>query len=301
MKRMVFALLSVILCILVVAPVTAYAATYGISDTDITVTVDDTQWYVFTRDNLENNPEMEEVGVSVQQMRSVFDLNDAYMDAFVSYNDGDYIELFVIKRVVDVGAANLSNYTDEEVLDLGKVISEEKDVDDYSVYQNEYKFVKLISRDKGPDNNTYYLCEYITIVNRDVYILKFQSLSEFGAAKSAQIKSIVDSVKFNVDTSIKEDAKRDSDKSVLIGTLVGAAGGAAIGGIFGLINKALSRKKKKPDTNAPDNYALLNGEPYTAPDGFVKPEGYDESAGCVKPEGYIESEGCVRPDEYSKK
>lgn len=294
MKQIAAFLFCLTLCVFAVAPAAAYAETYKPADTDITVTIDDTLWYVFTRDNIENNPELEEVGGSVEQMRKIFDINDAYIDAFVIGDDGDFLELIVVKKEAGSGVANLSNYSDELVADLAKEISGMQSIDDYSVYQNNgYKFVRLETVSTASDNITYNLCEYFTIVNRYVYSLKFQSVSKFNDEKYAMVKKIVDSVEFDVDETLKEDVERGvSVGKVALWAIVGAIGGGAVGGIIGF---AVDRKKKAAKRASEEKAAMLNGAPYAGNDGFVKPEDYVESGGPVKPEGYDEADGFAKP------
>ena len=299
MKQIAAFIFCLTLCVLAVAPAAAYAETYKPADTDITVTIDDTLWYVFTRDNIENNPELEEVGGSVEQMRKIFDINDAYIDAFVIGDDGDFLELIVVKKEAGSGVANLSNYSDELVADLAKEISGMQSIDDYSVYRNNgYKFVRLETVSTASDNITYNLCEYFTIVNRYVYSLKFQSVSKFNDEKYAMVKKIVDSVEFDVDETLKEEAKRGvSVGKVALWAIVGAIGGGAVGGIIGF---AVDRKKKAAKRASEEKAAMLNGVPYAGNDGFVKPEDYVESGGPVKPEGYDEADGFAKPDGRSE-
>lgn len=299
MKQIAAFLFCLTLCVLAVAPAAAYAETYKPADTDITVTIDDTLWYVFTRDNIENNPELEEVGGSVEQMRKIFDINDAYIDAFVIGDDGDFLELIVVKKEAGSGVANLSNYSDELVADLAKEISGMQSIDDYSVYRNNgYKFVRLETVSTASDNITYNLCEYFTIVNRYVYSLKFQSVSKFNDEKYAMVKKIVDSVEFDVDETLKEDVERGvSVSKVALWAIVGAIGGGAVGGIIGF---AVDRKKKAAKRASEEKAAMLNGVPYAGNDGFVKPEDYVESGGPVKPEGYDEADGFAKPDGRSE-
>lgn len=301
MKRIVAFLFCLTLCVFAVAPAAAYAETYKPADTDITVTIDDTLWYVFTRDNIENNPELAEIGATPEQLRGVFDDNNAYMDAFVYIDGRDFIELFIIKEKTDSGLANLSNYSDDEVAEFAEEISKVKDaesVDEYSVYNNKYKFALLKYKATAPDNITYCLYEYITIVNKDVYTLKFQSPSGFDAGKAGHIKTIVDSVEFDVDETLKEDVERGvSVGKVALWAIVGAIGGGAVGGIIGL---AVDRKKKAAKRASEENAAMLNGVPYAGNDGFVKPDGFVESDGPVKPDDCAEPDGFVRPDDYKK-
>ena len=68
MKRLFCLLLAAVLCAMAYFPVTASAAKYAVSGTDMTVELDDSQWYVFTRDNVKDNPELEEFGLTEEDM-----------------------------------------------------------------------------------------------------------------------------------------------------------------------------------------------------------------------------------------
>lgn len=246
MKRNFFLILSVILCVALFLPVTTYAQAYQMSDTDMTITVNDTEWYVFTRDNIKDNPELAELGVSYEDMHSILYDNEAYMDAILFYEDGGYIEFFVRKRPLDTGLVNLSNYKDSEVATFAKEIAKNQNTDNYGVYENTYKFAKLEYFDA---TYNYYVCEYITVVNKDDYTLTFQSETEFTEWEYEEIKRIVDSIQFDVDTSLKEK----SGSTSLIARVIG---GGVAGGIAGLIIGLKNKKKKKTDVepivNTPD-------------------------------------------------
>ena len=238
MKRTMRILLSIILCFSALLPIITYAETYNLGGTDMSISVDDTVWYVFTRDNIKNNSELEELGIAYGAMYDILHNNEAYMDAILYYEGGEYTELFVRKRALDTGIANLSNYKNSEVLELAKELAKKQGAETYSVYENQYKFAKLEYIDS---NYGYYICEYVTIVNKDNYTLTFQSTSQYTDEEYAEIENIVDSVKFDVDTSIKEKKTSSFAESVLEKTI----GGAVIGGVVGAVIAITNKKKKK--------------------------------------------------------
>ena len=240
MKRNFFLILSVILCVALFLPVTTYAQAYRMSDTDMTITVNDTEWYVFTRDNIKDNPELAELGVSYEDMHSILYDNEAYMDAILFYEDGGYIEFFVRKRPLDTGLVNLSNYKESDVLTFAKTIANQQNTENYCVYENNYKFAKLEYFDA---TYNYHVCEYITVVNKDDYTLTFQSETAFTEWEYEEIKRIVDSIQFDVDTSLKE-------KTGSISLIPRVIGGGVAGGIAGLIIGLKNKKKKKTETPA---------------------------------------------------
>ena len=241
MKRKLCMLLVALLWVAVWLPMAAAAKDYTISGTDMTVTVDDTIWYVFTRDNIQNNPELEELGISYEYMYDVLYDNHAYMDAILFYEDGSYMELFVRKNTLEDSIVNLSNYSDGEAREFAKALAEEAGAQDYEVYENTYKFSRMEYVDA---NYGYYMCEYATIVNQDGYTLTFQATMPFADWEYEQIRTIVDSVRFDVDTSLKEP-KNSSGEDILVRTVAGAA----IGGTVACVTALTRKKKKKEDQN----------------------------------------------------
>ena len=247
MKRTISVLLSVGLFLVSFLPITTYAKTYNLGGTDMSISVDDTVWYVFTRDNIKNNSELEELGITYDTMHDILHNNEAYMDAILYYEDGEYVELFVRKRALDTGIANLSNYKNSEVLELAKELAKKQGAETYSVYENQHKFARLEYTDSG-----YYLCEFYTVVNKDNYTFTFQSTSQFTDEEYAEIENIVDSVEFDVDTSIKEKKTSSIAESILEKTI----GGAVIGGVVGAIIAIINKKKKKG--NETDNASVAD-------------------------------------------
>ena len=195
--RFLFAVL--ILCL--VFPLTVYAETYSMSDTDISICIDDTSWYVFTRDNIQDNPQLDELGITYDFIESVLYDNMAYMDAFRFGEDGNFLELFIRKQRVENSYTNLANFSDEEVLELAAGFGDQQNIDKYSVYGKQYKFVKLEFYDTTYET---YICTYLTIVNKDMYTLTFQSQVPFADGDLDEIQKIVDGVSFDVDYSMEE-------------------------------------------------------------------------------------------------
>ncbi len=243
MKRIINILLAAVVCIAAFMPITAQGETYNLGDTDMHISVDDTRWYVFTRDNIKNNAELDELGISYDQMYDILYDNGAYMDAVLYYESGKYVELFVRKKALDTGIANLSNYKDSEVLDLAKELAKKQGTQIYSVYKSQYKFARLEYFDT---TFNYYICEYVTVANKDNYTLTFQSTAEFTQEEYEEIEDIVDSVKFDIDPSLKEKKQNSFWNNVITKTLGGALTGGLVGGVVAIINKG--RKKKAQTT-----------------------------------------------------
>ena len=239
MKRSFCLLLVLLICL--VLPVSVFAETFTLSDTDMSIDFDTSSWYVFTRDNLENNPELEELELTYDEMHSLLYDNSAYLNAALALSADDYIELFIRKNAQTTGVANLTNYSKKEVQEFATALAEQQNTQVYSVYQNQYNFAKLEYKDA---NVGVFVYEFYTIVNKQNYTFTFQSETEFTEEKRQIAEQIVDSVKFNVDTSLKEPDNGGSN--IIAKTIGGAIVGGLAGGAVALFNKKKAKKATTP-------------------------------------------------------
>ena len=189
-------------------PTLGYATTFELKNTDMDITIDESEWYVFTPDNILDNPELEELGLTYEYMLESFQNNQAYLDAILFYYDSeDYIELFVRKVALeDIG--NLVNYDDDFIEQLGQALADGQKAN-YEVYRTDYPFILLDYMDQG-----FYLQEYYTIVNGNGYTITAQKPNAFSREDKARVEKIVDSVSFEVDLSLKEHNSKETNKEV---------------------------------------------------------------------------------------
>ncbi len=228
-KRM----LPLLLCVVLLFSVQAQAADYTVSGTDMTVTIDDSVWYVFTRDNLENNPKLDELGITADYLGGLMQENNMYMDACLFYEDGNYIELFVrLKESKDVNY--MTAYTDSKVEDIADALAEKTGAEEHALYKTDYKYAKV-----AYTQEPFYLVEYYTIVNGYGYTFTFQSEQPYGEKQYEQMDQIMESVAFRVDPNKIVNGKAVVVKfDVLTMVLIGAV----LGGVGGFL---LSRRTKK--------------------------------------------------------
>ncbi len=238
MKRYLTLALCLMLCLFVLFPTGANATGFDLGDTDLRISLDENSWYVFTRENLENNEELAELGLTEETIHDVLYNNEAYMDALLLYDNGDFTELLIRKRALDVGVANLSNYDTDEVMEMAEGLGEKQGTENYSVYESSYKWARLEYLDASLN---YYVCEFVTVVNKDNYTLTFQSSGEFTEWEYEEIQGIVDSVRFDVDETLKE-GKNGGFFDSLVGKSVM---GGAIGGVVGVCMAIANQRKKK--------------------------------------------------------
>ena len=233
-------ILGIILIMFLCIPMVVSAKSYKVDD-NMTIDLEETLWYVFTRDNIKDNSELDELGITYDYMNDLFEKNNMYMDATIFYDDGqDFMELLIRKGNTDGKVKNLTNYSDEEVKELGDELAKKTSSTDYDVYTNDYKFVRSKYLDK---NAGYNIIEYYTIVNGVNYTITVQKTTEFDKTEESFIKDVVDGIKFNIDSSLKEPSNKVDYSEVISKAIVGAITGGIIGLVASLANKASKKKK----------------------------------------------------------
>ena len=237
MKKLLFILICVFALITV-----AKATSYKIAETDVTVDLD-SDWLVFTRDNIKDNADLKKYNITEEYMQGVFKNNNAYLDAVKFVDDSSkVIEMFI--RLTDNNKAiNLSNYSDKEVKELAEEFGKEYNVENASVYKNNYKWVVLEHMDNGK-----YLEEYITIVNGKNYNLSFQNYREYTEEEKTYLKGIIDKAVFDVEKSyrsFKEKNNQNAISKILVNALKYGIIGAVVGAITAFIKKKQNKEENK--------------------------------------------------------
>ena len=202
MKKKSIVFIILIVSMLIFSSTTVFATDYKVFGTDLTVNIDDSIWYVFTRDNIENNAELNDIGISYEKMYDILYDNMVYMDALLLYENNSFIEFFIRKTNVE-DIVNLSNYDDDDILLLAEKFASKVGSEKYDIYESQYKFIRLDYIDFSTDTSTY-MCEYITVINGENYTLTFQSNEKFVDSEYKEINSIIDSIEFEIDTSLIE-------------------------------------------------------------------------------------------------
>ena len=237
MKKYLYLLLISILLL----PLNVFAQSYSLKD--LSINVDDSTWYVFTRDNIQGNDELNELGISYDYISSFMNTNDVYMDA-CQFDDDDTnnnIELFVtIKKVNNVN--NLHTYSSSEINDLGKSLMDKVDADTYDVYSvDKFKYIHVKYYDSV---NNFNIDEYYTVINGYGYTILAQKINSFSNSEEYELKKIIDSTNFNVNSSYE---KKSSNSSIWEKALVGAISAGIIGGLSVLFNKNKKKNEEHDD------------------------------------------------------
>ena len=197
-KRFLFMFITLLLAFF---PMFAFASRYYIDETDMGLLLDDTSWYAFTRGNIENNQDLEKLGVSSEYLSNLMKENLIYLNAVpFSEDQEDMIELFVREKGSSK-VKNLSNYSDVQWKDLAQELSKKQDSSISEIYENDYKFIYLEYQDSG-----YHLLEYYTIINQEAYTVTVQKVNDF----------------------TKEEKDSFEIEPIIIGAITGAIGGLPV-------------------------------------------------------------------------
>ena len=198
MKRFLIVLLCFI-CLIFCFPTTAYAWGYSLKDTELTVFVDDEHWYVFTRDNLYNNSELDDLGFTAEQVNQFFEGNNAYLDAMRVYEDGHWDEFIILINDTDL-VNNLSSCDEAEIDAIAQNILNDLELSKYNIYPTEkYQFIQFDYFDTAYDH---YVYEFVTIFNNRLYSFIFKSPQQFSSSIYTEFAIIINSVQF---TTISND------------------------------------------------------------------------------------------------
>lgn len=241
MKKLV-ALFVLVLCSTILFTTTAFATTFTVSDTDISIDIDESVWYVFTRDNLDNNPELDELGLSYDHMNESMQKNSIYLDAIMFYSDAEsYLELLVSKVEVEE-VMQLSSYNDRDVKAFAKALADEIGEAETDVYQTAYKYARLEYVLEG-----FYVVGYHTIVNGENYNALFKSEYPFVEEDYRVMETIMESVTFNVDPDLVDENTGFSMDWGRLGNaaLEGAVIGGAVTGVAALVSRRKGNGKGK--------------------------------------------------------
>ena len=82
---------------------------------------------------------------------------------------------------------NLSNYSDDDVLEIAEGLAGKHNTSDYGVFENQYKFIELKYYESG-----FNIKEYYTVVNGYNYTFTFQSNFSMGYEEYNEFDDIKD-------------------------------------------------------------------------------------------------------------
>lgn len=237
--------LLLILISFILLPLNVFAQTYSLKD--LSISIDDSTWYVFTRDNIEENSELDELGISYDYLNNFMNTNDIYLDAcqFDKNDETNTMELFVVAKKIN-NVNNLHTYSNSEINELGETLKDKVGANSFNIYSvDKYKYVHV----KYYDSSTSYnIDEYYTVINGYGYTILAQKTNPFSNFEECEIKNIVDSTNFKYNSNYERKSSSNNTSSsnnisIWVETLIESLTTGIIGILIALFHK---NKKKRP-------------------------------------------------------
>lgn len=238
-------LINILLTIIFLLPLTIFAKELNIKDIELNITLSDEDWYIFTKENINNynQTELEEKGFNYDILNEQISHENIHLLAALFYEDNSYIQ-YTIKRM-DIGLLSLMDNMNEK--DIKEIYSS-------LIEKDSGNSAKILNVESYESNNNYivinyrlkeaYTKAYFTIVNESLYIIDIVKNKEFNDVELEKIKNTIDSIKYNEPKNIvMEKAKQTILKIIKKENLIKI--GVGVGIIIILIITIIIIKNKK--------------------------------------------------------
>ena len=201
MRRIKYIILFILLM-----PVLVNAKTYDINEKKLHITIDDS-FYVFTRENLENNEDLVKADIEKEAITNLLTKNNAYLYAL---SQDKKTEIYLrVKKAKDVD--NLKAYSDERLKSLAEDFAGKTRATKYDVIKNDYNFIYTKFKDANYDMINYY-----TIIKEEGHTYTMQKAGEFDEKDEEIMRNIVSSIKYDVKLVLPEEKKKDNSLFIFI-------------------------------------------------------------------------------------
>ena len=216
-------------------PIAISAKQYNFKDLSIDLNED--EWYIFTRDNIKDNEVLEKLGITYEYMNNFFNTNNTYLDAITFLNEEEYLEMFVAAKDTYLDY-NLHKYSDDDLKDLEEEFISKTNPTEHGIYNTgKYKYIYQVYNDEKLNLN---VIDYYTVINSKAYTIKFQKVNEFTSDEKSIIKEIIGDISFKLDSKYENKPKSNSFNFMEI--IIYAVVGGLVGGIVSLITKKKNKK-----------------------------------------------------------
>lgn len=215
-----------LLILLLLFPLTVTAQTYQV-DEYMKVDMND-NWYTFTRTNLKDNKQLEELNITYDYLNDFMNKNSVYLDALKKESKTeDMIESFV--RIKEADINDLSNYDDDFVKEVAKELQKKINASEYDIYKNNYKYAYIKYNDQGLN-----IIQYYTVVNKKGYNIQFQKQNDFTKEEQEEFQNIISKITYKINKDLKEET--NNKNKTYNYTMIGAIAGAIVGTLL-VVNK----------------------------------------------------------------
>ena len=228
---------KIILCLLVVLlPVFVFAKEYKLEDIDINkLNVNDEEYIVLTRDNLDNNSDLETLNITKDKYKEELIKDNIYFD--IIKRDISY-EIIVVVPDTITEFNNLKDIDNTKLENIKKEITNKVGTDKVSTYKNKYDYLvfEYVYKDTG-----IYIINYYTVINSRGYNIQLQKKTSITEEERNSLKKIVDSIDYKV---VEEVIYEDKPKFNYMNLVYGAILGLMAGVITYYIGMTIKRLKR---------------------------------------------------------
>lgn len=250
MKKKIFAMFALLLLFI---PSFVFAKSYDV-DEYLKLDFDD-DWYVFTKSNIKDNKELEELGVSEEYMENLFKSSNVVVDAILFADDNNDTKEVFVRTTETKDLYNLNDNTDSYINEfadgfISSVKEQGIDVVNSKVYKsnnNAYVYLEYF------DSNLNVI-EYFTVVNGNGYAIQVQKTNSFTESEKDSFEEIIDKASFKIlkqekndDNNKEQEKENNKNLNYVTNIIVGAVIGALVGALYGLIYTKRKAKKNKSE------------------------------------------------------
>lgn len=183
MKKLLFVVVLFLLC-----PVIAFGENFEIKEYGITMSFDK-NWDVFTRESDRNDYFLVKYDLDYDFLQNSLKRDMIYLYAINEIGNDTKIELFIMTNGNKADAARPMNL--EEFKEYASLLVEKKGVENYEIYENNYKYIKYDYYDENVD---LYCSEYFLYIDSIGYFFTARKEVPFKDEEIALIENVIDSI-----------------------------------------------------------------------------------------------------------
>ena len=208
----------ILLVVFLLLPLNVFAKTYTLNDASIFIY--DSEWNVFTRDNIKDNDKLNEHNISHTDIENYMNENDIYLEALTDdfYSNKSNQKVLMVSMTKVKNMNNLHVYSEEDINYIGEKLTEQLETQSYDIYSsNNYKYIH-IPYDYQDDTGIYNVDAYYTFINGYRYSIEIHKNTDLTSADKNELKKIVDSVqfKYNINYEKEKHIIKEEDNSLLL-------------------------------------------------------------------------------------
>ena len=227
----------IVFWLILILPIFVLAQEYEESDINLKIDVND-RFIVLSRDNLADNPDLEKLNLTEENMKNIMEKNNIYFD--IINNDVSY-EIVIVVPQTKLDFDNLTEVNDLMLDNLKSELVKKTGAQASYIYKGNYNYVVV---DYHDENSGYNVINYYTVMNKRGYNVQLQKKGEILEEDKNNLREIVDSISIKSLAKPKENSNKvDNNKKTIDVKIIIC--GVVIGAIAGVITYYIGINIKK--------------------------------------------------------